>query len=181
MFLVPSVIRRHPIPAPQHCEMAVECLVFCQEIRAERTMRHSFEPTGRAPIVPALAVALAAVLCGCHQTKVPIATQSDVAAAQEEARKELEQARLEARKDVKSAVKVTGETGGDAKNVAVARKTGSFDIAMAQADGDHKVAIVKCMTLDLAAQQPCKDLADAQFQTATAQAKAMRLASGTRG
>ena len=52
---------------------------------------------------------------------------------------------------------------------------------MAQAEGDHKVAIVKCMTLDPAAQQPCKDQADAQFQTATAQAKAIRLASGNRG
>src|ERR1700735_1148214 len=141
-------------------------------------MRHSFESTGRSPAALALAIAVAATLCGCHQTKVPVATQSDVAAAQEEARKEVQQARVEARKDVKSAVKVTGETGGDAKNVAVARVTGSFDIAMAQAEGDHKVAIVKCMTLDLAAQQPCKDQADAQFQAATAQAKAMRLGSG---
>jgi hypothetical protein len=144
-------------------------------------MRHSFESAGRSPIALAVVAIFAAILCACHQTKVPIATQSDVAAAQEEARKEVEQARVEARKDVKSAVKVTGATGGDARNVAVARVTGSFDIAMAQADGDHKVAIVKCMTLDLAAQQPCKDQADAQLQTATAQAKAMRLAGGNRG
>ncbi|MGD0490719.1 MAG: hypothetical protein ABSC32_04145 [Steroidobacteraceae bacterium] len=138
-------------------------------------MPHSFESTGWT-VAPALAIALAALLCGCHKAKV--VTQADVAAAQEDARKELEQARLEARKDVKSAVKVTG---GDPKNVAVARVTGTFDIAMAQAEGDHKVAIVKCMTLDTAAQQPCKDQADAQFQTATAQAKAIRLASGNRG
>jgi hypothetical protein len=144
-------------------------------------MGQSFEAIARSAVTPALAAVLAAFLCGCHQAKVPIATQSDVTAAQEEARKELEQARVEARKDVKSAVKVTGETGGDAENVAVARVTGSFDIAMAHADGDHKVAITKCMTLDAAAQQACKDQADAQFQTATAQAKALRLARGSRG
>jgi hypothetical protein len=143
-------------------------------------MRHLFEATARSPVGTALAVVLAAILGGCHQTQVTLATSSDVAAAQEEARKEVEQARVEARKDVRSAVKVTGATGGDAKNVATARVTGTFDIAMAQADGDHKVAIVKCMTLDLAAQRPCKDQADARFQTAAAQAKAMRLASNSR-
>jgi hypothetical protein len=134
-------------------------------------MRHSFALDLLAPV---LAAVLAATLCGCHQNKTPVATQADVAAAQDDSRKEVEQARVEARKDVKSAVKVNGATGGDAKNVAVARVTGSFDIAMAQAEGDHKVAIAKCMMLDPASQQPCKDQADAQFQTATAQAKAMR-------
>jgi hypothetical protein len=130
-----------------------------------------------SPLASLSVAVFAAVLCGCHQ-KTSIATQADIAAAQDDARKEVEQARVEARKDVKSAVKVSGATGGDAKNVAVARVTGTFDIAMAQAEGDHKVAIVKCMTLDLALQQPCKDQADAQFQSATAQAKAMR---GSRG
>jgi hypothetical protein len=120
---------------------------------------------------------LATTLCGCHK-KVVQPTEADVAAAQEDARKELEQARVEARKDVKSAVKVSG---GDAANVAAARVTGSFDIAMAQADGEHKVAIMKCMLLDPASQQPCKDQADAHFQAAASQAKAMRVANGSRG
>jgi len=43
---------------------------------------------------------------------------------------------------------------------ARARVTGAFDIAMAHADGDHKVAIEKCMTLEPLAQQSCKDKAD---------------------
>ncbi len=124
-----------------------------------------------------LAATLAGILCGCHRNQATVATQSDVVAAQDEARKEVEQARVEARKDVKSAVKVTG---GDPKNIAVARVTGTFDIAMAQADGDHRVALVKCQTLDQALQAQCKDQADAQFQTATANAKAMRVASRNR-
>lgn len=137
-------------------------------------MRNSFARD--SSLVSASAAVLAAtLLCGCHQNKTPIATQADVAAAQDDARKEVEQARVEARKDVKSAVKVSG---GDAKHVAVARVTGTFDIAMAQAEGDHKVAIAKCLMLDPASQQPCKDQADAQFQTATAQAKALRSGRG---
>jgi hypothetical protein len=137
-------------------------------------MRYLFEPTAHSAVVPALA-ALLILLAACHPAKTPIARQADVDAAQEDARKELDQAHVEARKDVKSAVKVSG---GEPKNVAVARVTGTFDIAMAQADGDHKVAIAKCMTLEPASQQPCKDQADAAFQAATTQAKAMR---GNRG
>lgn len=111
-------------------------------------------------------------LCsGCHQTKTPLATAADVAAAQAEAQREVEQAQLEARKDVKSAAKV----GGNSRDVALARVTGAFDIAMAHADGDRKVAMEKCMTLQPSAQQPCKDQADADYQSAAASAKAIRV------
>jgi hypothetical protein len=140
-------------------------------------MRHGTRPLS-AVLAPALAAVLVTLLGGCHRNQERIATAADVAAAQDEARKELDQARVEARKDVKNAVT---ETGGEARNVAAARVTGTFDIAMAQADGDHKIAIMKCMTLDPASQQPCKQQADAQFQTATSQAKAARVASAGGG
>ena len=140
-------------------------------------MRYPPEPNGTRPLhsvlAPVLAAVLTTLLSGCHRHE-RITTQADVAAAQDEARKELDQARVEARKDVKNAVK---ETGGEARNVAAARVTGAFDIAMAQADGDHKVAIVRCMTMDLASQQPCRQQADAQYESATSQAKAARVAS----
>ena len=108
---------------------------------------------------------------GCHQKPSPVATPADVAAAQQEARHEVEQAQVEARKDVKSAAKVMGV---DSRDVVRARVTGAFDIAMAHADGDHKVAIEKCMTLEPPAQQPCKDKADVDYQSAAAKAKANR-------
>jgi hypothetical protein len=38
------------------------------------------------------------------------------------------------------------------------------------------VALEQCMLLPPAEQQPCKDRADADYQTAAANAKAMRLA-----
>jgi hypothetical protein len=123
-----------------------------------------------APQVSALVVW--GLLNGCHHAKTPEVTTADVEAAQHEAQDEVEQARLEARKDVKSAAKVKGP---DSSDVAAARVTGAFDIAMSRADGDHKVAIEKCMTLEVAARQPCKNQADSDYQTAAAGAKATRV------
>jgi hypothetical protein len=109
---------------------------------------------------------------GCHKKPAPVATPADVAAAQQEAQREVDQAQIEARKDVKSAVKIMGV---DSKDVARAKITGAFDIAMAHADGDHKVAIEKCMALEPSAQQPCKDKAEIDYQSAVAKAKAIRV------
>jgi hypothetical protein len=115
----------------------------------------------------------AAALWGCQHPKSPVATEADVASAQQEAQKEIDQAKVEARKDVKSAAKVAGS---DSREAAQARVTGAFDIAMAQADGAHKVALEKCLLLQPAVQQTCKDQADADYQIAAANAKAIRVA-----
>jgi predicted small lipoprotein YifL len=124
-------------------------------------------------LAPAAAALVTLGICGgCHQKAPPVATPADVAAAQQEAQHEVEQAKIEAKKDVKSAAKVMGP---ESKDVARARVTGAFDIAMAHADGDHKVAIEKCMTLAPAAQQPCKDAADIDYQSAVVKAKALRV------
>jgi hypothetical protein len=115
---------------------------------------------------------LCATVVGCQKAK-PVPTPADIAAAQADAQKEIQQAHVEAKKDVKNAAKLAGS---DSKDVARARVTGAFDIAMANADGAHKVAIEQCLTLAPSAQQPCKDRADADYQTAAANAKAERLA-----
>jgi hypothetical protein len=111
------------------------------------------------------------LIAGCHHAAPPV-TQEDVAKVQADAQKEIEEARLEARKDVKNATK---QAGAESKNATVARVTGNFDVAMANADGDHKIAIEKCLLLAADAQQPCKDQADAQYQAAAASAKAARV------
>ena len=115
---------------------------------------------------------LFASFAGCQKQK-PAPTAADLAATQADAQKEIDQAHAEAKKDVKNAAKLAG---ADSKDVALARVTGSFDIAMANADGAHKVAVEQCMLLPLAEQQPCKDRADADYQAAAANAKAMRVA-----
>jgi hypothetical protein len=118
------------------------------------------------------AMMLCATFVGCQKAK-PVVTSADIAATQVDAQKEIAQAHVEAKKDVKNAAKLAGS---DSKDVALAKVTGSFDIAMANADGAHKVAIEQCLTLAPPEQQPCKDRADADYQTAAANAKAERVA-----
>jgi hypothetical protein len=118
------------------------------------------------------ALVLCAAFGGCQKAK-PVATAGDVAAAQADGQKEIEQAHDEAKKDVKNAAKLAGT---DSKDVALAKVTGSFDIAMANADAAHKVAVEQCLTLQPPQQQPCKDRADSDYQAAAASAKAERVA-----
>jgi len=117
-------------------------------------------------------MATLALIAGCHPDKTPHATAQDIEAAKQEAQREVEQARKEASKDIKSAEKVSGSGRG----VAQAKAEGAYDIAMVKADGDHKVATEKCLTLQAPMQQPCKEQADADFETAKAAAKATRVA-----
>jgi hypothetical protein len=127
----------------------------------------------RLPSAALMGVLLLIFASGCHRKPpAPQATQSDVEAAQQEARHEVDQARVEASKDVKSAVKTMG---ADSKNVAAAKLTGAYDIAMARADGDHKVALEKCLTLPPPQQQSCAAQAELDYATAKTNAKAGRV------
>ena len=122
-------------------------------------------------LAPAAAVFAMFAVCGGCQKKPAAASVPDVAAAQLEAQQEVAKAKLEARNGVKSAVKIMG---ADSKDAVRARVTGAFDIAMTRADGNHKVANEKCLTLEQSAQQACKVKADADYQTAVSQAKTVR-------
>jgi hypothetical protein len=140
-------------------------------MRIMRNVQHKIwnQPTSRGALVFVLVLGF---LSGCHRkAPPPTATPADVAAAQQEARHEVEQAQIEARKDIKSETKIMGP---DSKGVAHAKVTGAFDVAMARADGDHKVALEKCLMLEPSAQQPCKDNAEIDYQSAVAKAKANR-------
>ena len=113
------------------------------------------------------------LIAACHSHQTPQATAQDVEAAKQEAQRAVEEARKEATKDVKSAIK-TG--GGNPREVAQAKVTAAYDIAMIKAEGDHKVATEKCQTLQASMMQACKDQADAEYETAKATAKATRTA-----
>jgi hypothetical protein len=130
----------------------------------QRKLKHGVPTT--------LVSCLLGLFAGCHKPPPPV-TSADVAVAQQEAQHEVEQAKAEAKKDVKSAAKISGS---DSRDVALAKVTGSFDIAMARADGDHKVALENCLTLPPAAQPPCKQTADADYQAAVDKAKTLRAA-----
>ena len=93
-------------------------------------------------------------LTACNDAKSPDAASRDIAAANDAAANKVADAQRDAQKDMSS----------DAYNVATAK-----------ADGDHKVAIQKCETLQGHDQQVCKDQADADYDAAKANAKAAKV------
>jgi hypothetical protein len=119
-----------------------------------------------------IGLAVLTVIAACHH-KTPPVTAQDVEAAKQDAQRAVEQARIEATKDVKSALK-TG--GGNPRDVALAKATAAYDVAMIKAEGDHQVATEKCQTLQASLMQACKDQADAEYESAKATAKATRTA-----
>jgi hypothetical protein len=118
-------------------------------------------------IVALLAVAAAS---GCDHAKSPDAVANDVAAAQAKRASEVADAKQDAAKDADKAEAKVDEKTTDLNNV---NAKGSYDVAMAQADGDHKVALQKCDALSGDSQKACKDQADAKYDLAKANAKAM--------
>ncbi len=102
-----------------------------------------------------IGVASLGALGACNSAKSPDSAARDIAAADRSATREVAQAQRDQQKDMSA----------DAYNVAVA-----------QADGDHKVALQKCDTLQGHDQQLCKDRADADYEAAKANAKATKVA-----
>jgi hypothetical protein len=109
----------------------------------------------RATMLILIGVATLGALGACSNAKSPDSAARDIAAADQSASREVAQAQRDQQKDMSA----------DAYNVAVA-----------QADGDHKVALQKCDTLQGHDQQLCKDQADADYEAAKANAKATRVA-----
>jgi hypothetical protein len=103
--------------------------------------------------VSAVSLGLAA---GCNNAKSPVAAASDIAAAHKSATQEVSAAQRDRQKDLSN---------------------DSYDVAVAKADGDHKVAIQKCETLEGHDQKICKDQADADYDAAKANAKAAKVAA----
>jgi predicted small lipoprotein YifL len=118
------------------------------------TMREKHQ-TMRATISSMLGVAALATLAACNNAKSPDSAARDISAANNQAAQEMASAQSEAQKDLSN----------DAYNVAIA-----------QADGDHKIAVQKCETLQGHDQQVCKDQADADYEAAKANAKAAKVA-----
>jgi hypothetical protein len=138
---------------------------------AEKGVARMTHPVSRSVWASVLLAGTACVASGCHRHQAHVVTEADVAAAEQDARREVQQAQAEARKDVHSASKVSG---GDERTVAQARVTGQFDIAMAKADGDHKVALERCQLADPQTRAGCTAKADADYSAAVAQAKTLR-------
>ena len=123
-------------------------------------------------LLPMIGILTAALACGCNSTKSPAAVASDVAAARQQASTEVADARKDAAKNVDS---TAANVDGTSKEVDDASARAAYDVAVAQADGDHSVAIQQCSALKGEAQKSCKERADAAYDQAKTHANVARL------
>ena len=119
-------------------------------------------------IVGMFALALAA---GCNKPKSPDTVANNVTNAEQKAANNVADAQKDATKDVANAAEKVDDKAKDLNNAEV---KGAYDVEMAKADGDRKVALNKCEALSGDAQKDCKDIADADYQAAKSHLKAMR-------
>jgi hypothetical protein len=115
------------------------------------------------------AIALTFLMAGCNNAKSPDTVAKDVASAEQKAATEVSSSEKDASKDLETAADKVDNKLVDFNNKAA--KDG-YDLAVAKADGDRKVALANCESLAGDAQKTCKDQADADYEAAKANAKA---------
>jgi hypothetical protein len=121
----------------------------------------------REYLMPMLVVA-ALALTGCSKSKSPEDVSRDVASAEQKA--SIEVAKSEAR--AQSALDRSYEKINDQEikfNNDAAHQT--YNVAIAKADGNRKVALANCESQSGDAQRACKDQAEADYKLARANAK----------
>ena len=95
-----------------------------------------------------------------------------MAAARQQASTEVSDTRKDAAKNVDNAA---ANVDGSSKDLNEANARAAYDVAVAQADGDHSVAIQQCSALNGEAQKSCKERADASLDQAKTHANVTRL------
>jgi hypothetical protein len=118
-----------------------------------------------------LPIAILMTLCvaACNNAKSPETVAKDVAKAEQQASTEVAKSEDSAAKDL------NGAAGNvDDKLVAFnnAAAKDAYNLAIANADGDRKVALANCESMSGDAQKQCKDQAEANYKAAKANAKA---------
>jgi hypothetical protein len=122
----------------------------------------------REYLMPILVVA-ALALAGCNKSKSPEDVSKDVTNAERKASNEV--AKSEAR--AQSALDRSYEKINDQEikfNNDAAHQT--YNVTIAKADGNRKVALATCESQSGDVQKACKDQAEADYKTARADAKA---------
>ena len=137
-------------------------------------------------LIPIVAVA-ALLLAGCNES--PSETSKDVTKATEEASQDVSEARQDAGKtENKSEEKVIDAQQKYARTDANAREKltdveseamaagakADFDVAKAEAEGRHNIAVEKCGALEGVDKKACLSTADANFAADEAAATAVR-------
>jgi hypothetical protein len=125
----------------------------------------------RTLLTAAIAIAVFTV-AGCDSAKSPDTVAKDVATAEQKAATEVAKSEQNAEKDLAKAADKVDDKVVDFNNAAA---KDAYNLAVAKADGDRKVALANCLSLGGDAQKSCKDQAEADFGAARANAKAAAL------
>jgi len=118
---------------------------------------------------PMMITLVLAGVSACDSAKSPDKVENNVASAQAKASAEVADAKQGAVKDTDAAQAKMNDKGTDLNNV---NAQGNYDVAMAKADGEHKISSAKCDAASGYAEKTCKDQDDARYDLAKAQAKA---------
>ncbi|HSY07769.1 MAG TPA: hypothetical protein VK820_04435 [Steroidobacteraceae bacterium] len=111
------------------------------------------------------------VPAGCHKAGPPSKVQNDVAEAQDSA------AQSEAKADKKagdSVAAANADVAVESQKADIRAANAAYDVAMANADGDHNFAVAKCEALSGGAQKACLDHAGAARDMARSRAEAAK-------
>jgi hypothetical protein len=122
----------------------------------------------RMVLTSAMAIAVL-IIAGCDSAKSPDTVTKDVAAAQQKAAAEVANSEKAAEKDLNKAADKVDDTLVNFNNAAA---RDAYNLAVAKADGDRKVALANCLALGGDAQKTCKDQAEADYGAAKANARA---------
>jgi len=125
----------------------------------------------RTVLTSAMAIALL-IIAGCDSAKSPDTVAKDVAAAEQKAAAEVANSEKSAEKDLNKAADKVDDTLVNFNNAAA---KDAYNLAVAKADGDRKVAMANCLALGGDAQKTCRDQAEADYGAAKANAKAAAL------
>jgi hypothetical protein len=126
----------------------------------------------RKLLLPMIGILATALACGCNSAKSPAVLATDVAAARQQATTEVTDTRREAAKNIDT---VAANVDSSSKDLNEANAKAAYDVAAAQADGDHSVAIQQCSALTGEAQKSCKERADTRLDQAKTHANITRL------
>jgi hypothetical protein len=118
--------------------------------------------------IPAAIILAALVASGCNNAKSPDAVAKDVANAEQKASTEVSKSEDSAAKDLGGAAGKVDDSLIAFNNAAA---KDAYNLAIAQADGDRKVALAKCESTSGDAQKMCKDQAEANYKAAREDAR----------
>ncbi len=116
-----------------------------------------------------LAVGMTLCMAACNNAKSPDTVAKDVAKAEQKATTEVAKSENSATKDLNGAAEKVDDKLVAFNNAAA---KDAYNLTIAKADGDRKIALANCESVGGDAQKKCKDQAEADYSAANADAKA---------